>query len=432
MVQQRSKANAPAKIAIGTRGESAWDMALRQYDRAADKLNVNPSVRGVLRLPKREVTVHFPVQMDDGSTTIFTGYRVWHNVTRGPAKGGIRYHPSTDLDEVRALAMWMTWKCACVKIPYGGAKGGVTCDPKAMSQRELERMTRRYTTELAEVIGPDTDIPAPDVNTNPQVMAWIMDTYSMHHGHSIPGVVTGKPLSIGGSEGRIEATGHGVVYMIQEAAKALNVEIDGARAAVQGFGNAGASTARFLEEVGARVIAVSDSRGGVFNGDGLDLALVTRHKEETGSVVGTPRTSPVSNPDLLELECDILVPAALEGIITDRNAGSVKARIVAEAANGPTTPEADEILRGKGVFLIPDVLCNAGGVTVSYFEWVQDREEFFWSLEEINARLRRVMVRAFDDVYRTSVEHDVDMRLAAYMLAVSRVAEATLTRGIYP
>ncbi len=432
MVQQRPKPSASAMIEIGSRAETPWEMALRQYDRAADKLNVSPAVRGVLRLPKREVTVHFPVQRDDGTTEVFTGYRVWHNVTRGPAKGGIRYHPNTDLDEVRALAMWMTWKCACVKIPYGGAKGGVTCDPKAMSQRELERMTRRFTTELAEVIGPETDIPAPDVNTNPQVMAWIMDTYSMHHGHSIPGVVTGKPLSIGGSEGRVEATGHGVVYMVQEAAKAVGMELEGARVAIQGYGNAGEATARFMQEIGAKVIAVSDTRGGAFNGDGLDLALVTRHKQETGSVAGAPRTSAVSNAELVELDCDVLVPAALEGVITDLNVDNVKARIIAEAANGPTTPEADEVLRGKGVFLIPDILCNAGGVTVSYFEWVQDREEFFWAVDEINARLRRVMVRAFDDVYRTAVEHDVDMRLAAYMLAVSRVAEATLTRGIYP
>jgi glutamate dehydrogenase (NAD(P)+) len=370
--------------------------------------------------------------MDDGTTRVFTGYRVWHNVTRGPAKGGVRYHPQVDLDEVRALAMWMTWKCACVKIPYGGAKGGVTCDPKAMSARELERLTRRYTTEIADLIGPDSDIPAPDVNTNAQTMAWLMDTYSMHRGYSVPGVVTGKPVSIGGSEGRSEATGRGVVYTIQEAAKAIGLGIEGARVAVQGFGNAGEAAARFIQELGARVIAVSDSRGGVFRGDGLDLPLVSRHKQETGSVVGAPRTRPISNTDLLELDCDVLVPAALEGVITGQNAGRIRARIVAEAANGPTSPEADDLLHERGVMVIPDILCNAGGVTVSYFEWVQDREEFFWTIDEINARLRRVLVRAFEDVYRTSVEHAVDMRLAAYMLSVSRVAEATLTRGIYP
>ena len=411
---------------------SAWQIALQQYDRAADKLNLSSAVRDVLRYPKREVTVNFPVQMDDGSSRIFTGYRVWHNLGRGPAKGGIRFHPSARLDEIRALAMLMTWKCACVKIPYGGAKGGVTCDPKSMSIRELERMTRRFTTEIGDMLGPDSDIPAPDVNTNAQVMAWMMDTYSMHHGYSVTGVVTGKPVSIGGSEGRQEATGRGVIFTVQEAAKAIDLALPGARVVVQGYGNAGESAARFIAELGAKVIAVSDSHGGIFNGDGLDLPLVTRHKQETGSVVGTPRTRPISNQELLELECDILVPAALEGAITERNAPRVHARIVAEAANGPTSPEADDIFRERGIMVIPDILCNAGGVTVSYFEWVQDREEFFWSIDEINARLRRIMVRAFDDVHRTAVEHDIDLRLAAYMLSVSRVAEATLTRGFYP
>ncbi len=411
---------------------SAWQVALQQYDRAADKLNLGTAVREVLRYPKREVTVHFPVQMDNGSTSVFTGYRVWHNVTRGPAKGGIRFHPDTDLSEVRALAMWMTWKCACVKIPYGGAKGGVTCDPKKLSRRELERLTRRFTTEISDMIGPDSDIPAPDVNTNAQVMAWMMDTYSMHRGYSVTGVVTGKPVSIGGSEGRQEATGRGVIYLVQEAAKAIDLDLNGARVAVQGYGNAGEAAARFINELGAKVVAVSDSRGGVFNGDGLDLPLVTRHKQETGSVVGTPRTRDITNAELIEIDCDVLIPAALEGVITERNARGVKARLVAEAANGPTSPEADDIFRERGIMLIPDILCNAGGVTVSYFEWVQDREEFFWSIDEINARLRRIMVRAYEDVRRTSIEHDVDMRMAAYMLSVSRVAEATLTRGFYP
>ena len=328
--------------------------------------------------------------------------------------------------------MWMTWKCACVKIPYGGAKGGVTCDPKKLSARELERLTRRFTTEIGDMLGPDSDIPAPDVNTNAQVMAWMMDTYSMHRGYSVTGVVTGKPVSIGGSEGRLEATGRGVIYMIQEAAKTIDMDLNGARVVVQGYGNAGESAARFISELGARVVGVSDSRGGVFNGDGLDLPLVTRHKQETGSVVGAPRTRRVSNEELLELDCDILVPAALEGVITERNAPRVRARIIAEAANGPTSPEADDIFRDRGIIVIPDILCNAGGVTVSYFEWVQDREEFFWSIDEINARLRRIMVRAFDDVQRTAIEHDIDLRMAAYMLSVSRVAEATMTRGIYP
>jgi glutamate dehydrogenase (NAD(P)+) len=433
MTQQEVDKTASGQADGVVRGmSSAWKVALQQYDRAADRLNLSPAVREVLRYPKREVTVHFPVQMDDGTIRMFTGYRVWHNLGRGPAKGGMRFHPQSDLEEIRALAMLMTWKCACVKIPYGGAKGGVTCDPKTLSGRELERLTRRFTTEIGDMIGPDSDIPAPDVNTNAQVMAWMMDTYSMHHGYSITGVVTGKPVSIGGSEGRQEATGRGVVYTVQEAAKAIDLDLNGARVVVQGFGNAGEAASRFISELGARVIAVSDSRGGVFNGDGLDLPLVTRHKQETGSVTGTPRTRPITNEELLELDCDILIPAALEGVITEANAPRVRARIVAEAANGPTTPEADDILRERGIMVIPDILCNAGGVTVSYFEWVQDREEFFWSIDEINARLRRVMVRSFDDVHRTAVEHDIDMRLAAYMLSVSRVAEATLTRGIYP
>ncbi len=388
-------ASSPTDTSVEPGTSSAWKVALQQYDRAADKLNLGTAVREVLRYPKREVTVHFPVQLDDGSSRVYTGYRVWHNLARGPAKGGMRFHPSSDLDEIRALAMLMTWKCACVKIPYGGAKGGVTCDPKALSTRELERLTRRFTTEISDMIGPDSDIPAPDVNTNAQVMAWMMDTYSMHRGYSVTGVVTGKPVSIGGSEGRQEATGRGVVYTIQEAAKAVDVDLNGARVVVQGYGNAGESAARFIGELGAKVVGVSDSRGGVFNGDGLDLPLVTRHKQETGSVIGTPRTRAVTNAELLELECDVLIPAALEGVITERNAPHIR-------------------------------------VTVSYFEWVQDREEFFWSIDEINARLRRIMVRAFEDVHRTSIEHDVDLRLAALMLSVSRVAEATLTRGFYP
>ena len=411
---------------------SALRSALEQFDRAAERLHLDPGLRAVLRVPKRELTVNFPVEMDDGRVQVFSGYRVQHNLSRGPAKGGIRYHPRVDVDEVRALAMWMTWKCAVVRLPYGGAKGGVVCDPKVMSQRELERLTRRYTTEISVFIGPDADIPAPDVNTGPQTMAWIMDTYSMHHGYSIPAVVTGKPLSIGGSEGRADATAQGAVYCIEEAAGQLGLPLVGARVAVQGFGNAGEGAARLLHAQGAKIIAVSDSRGGVFNPEGLNPADLRRYKEETGSVVGAPRTRPISNADLLELECEILVPAALESVLTERNAERVKARIVAEAANGPTTPEADRILHERGVFVIPDVLCNAGGVTVSYFEWVQDRDAFFWTADEVNARLKRVMVAAFQDVLGTRQAEDADMRLAAQMLAVSRVAEATTTRGIYP
>jgi glutamate dehydrogenase (NAD(P)+) len=411
---------------------SLFAMAQAQFDRAADKLRLNPNVRGVLREPRRELTVHFPVELEDGSMEVFTGYRVQHNLARGPAKGGIRYHPEVSLGEVKALAMLMTWKCAAVKIPYGGAKGGVICDPKKLSLRELERLTRRYATEISILIGPESDIPAPDVGTNAQTMAWIMDTISMHQGYSVPGVTTGKPLSIGGSEGRADATGRGVVYCIQEAAKAQKMELRGARVAVQGYGKVGEATARLLHEVGCKVVALSDVTGGIYRGDGIEPSLARRHQQETGTIVGTPRTERISNADLLALDCDVLVPAAIESVITEENADSVRATIVAEGANGPTTPRADVILREKGITVIPDILCNAGGVTVSYFEWVQDREEFFWTLEEINARLRRIMTRAFDDALRLAREHEVDLRLAAYMLAVGRVAEATLTRGIYP
>jgi glutamate dehydrogenase (NAD(P)+) len=406
--------------------------ALQQFEAAADRLGLDPGLRAVLRVPQRELTVNFPVEMDDGRLRVFTGYRVQHNLARGPAKGGIRYHPEVDLDEVRALAMWMTWKCAVVRLPYGGAKGGVVCDPKLMSQRELERLTRRYATEISVLIGPESDIPAPDMNTGPQTMAWIMDTYSMHRGYSIPAVVTGKPLSIGGSEGRLEATGRGVVYCIQQAAEHLGLRLEGARVVVQGFGNVGEATARFLHELGARVIAVSESRGGVYNPNGLNPSELLRYKQEMGTLAGAPRTQPISNADLLELECEVLVPAAAASVITAANAPRIKTRILAEGANGPTTPAADRILEEKGVFIIPDILCNAGGVTVSYFEWVQDRDAYFWTADEINARLHRIMVSAFQDVVRFAERHQVDMRLAATMLGVSRVAEATLTRGIYP
>jgi glutamate dehydrogenase (NAD(P)+) len=411
---------------------STFAQAQRQFDLAADQLRLNSRVRGVLRETNRDLIVHFPVEMDDGSIEVFTGYRVQHNLARGPAKGGLRYHPGVTLDEVKALAMWMTWKCAVVKIPYGGAKGAVVCDPKLLSMRELERLTRRYTTEISVLLGGDRDIPAPDVGTNAQTMAWIMDTFSMHQGYSIPTVVTGKPLSIGGTEGRLDATGRGVVYVVQEAARAARIDLRGATVAIQGFGNVGEASARLMSELGCRIISVADMRGGVFRRDGIDVAACRRHKQETGSVVGLPRTEPISNDDLLELECDILIPAAIEGQITDRNAHRIRAKMVAEGANGPTTPEADEILRAAGTLVIPDVLCNAGGVTVSYFEWVQDREGFLWTLEEINARLKKIMVRAYEDVARIASEHDVGMRTAAYMIAVQRVAEATLTRGIYP
>jgi glutamate dehydrogenase (NAD(P)+) len=406
--------------------------ALAQFDDAADRLRLDPGIRAVLRVPKRELAVNFPVEMDDGRIQVFSGHRVQHNLARGPAKGGIRYHPEVDVDEVRALAMWMTWKCAVVRLPFGGAKGGVVCDPKVMSQRELERMTRRYATEISGLIGPDSDIPAPDLNTGPQTMAWIMDTYSMHHGYSVPAVVTGKPLSIGGSEGRLEATGRGVVYCIEQAAEHLGMKLAGARVAVQGFGNVGEPTVRLLHALGARIVAVSEETGGVYHPEGLNPADLLRYKQEMGSVVGAPRTQPLSNEEVLEVDCEVLVPAAVASVITERNAPRIKARIVAEGANGPTTPAGDRVLQERGVFVVPDILCNAGGVTVSYFEWVQDRDAYFWSADEINGRLQRIIVGAFQDVLRFSQQHDVPLRVGATMLGVSRVAEASATRGIYP
>jgi glutamate dehydrogenase (NAD(P)+) len=409
-----------------------WEVAIEQFDTAADKLHLDPNMRGILRECQRELTVHFPVRMHDGAVKVFTGYRVQHNTSRGPGKGGIRYHPSASLGEVKALAMWMTWKCAVVGIPYGGAKGAVICDPKNMTSQQLETLTRRYTTEIALLIGPDRDIPAPDVNTNAQTMAWIMDTYSMHAGHTVPAVVTGKPLSIGGSEGRNEATARGAVYTIIEASKHLGLDLEGARVVVQGFGNAGSFSAKLMAELGAIVVGLSDTQGGIHNPKGLDPNKVDAYKRETGSVVGFPGSVTISNGELLELDCDILIPAALENQIGEHNAPRIKAKLIAEAANGPTSPEADRILHEKGVFMIPDILCNAGGVTVSYFEWVQDLQNLFWREATINARLKEVMVKSFNDVLQMSLKHKVHMRTAAYMVAVARVAEATLTRGIYP
>jgi glutamate dehydrogenase (NAD(P)+) len=409
-----------------------WSVAQEQFGIAADRLHLDPNMRAILAECQRELTVHFPVRMTDGVVKVFAGYRVQHNVSRGPGKGGIRYHPSVTLNEVKALAMWMTWKCAVVGIPYGGAKGGVICDPKGMSQQQLETLTRRYATEIMLLIGPERDIPAPDVNTNAQTMAWIMDTYSMHHGYTAPAVVTGKPISIGGSEGRNEATARGAVYTIIEAAKHLGMDLEDARVVVQGFGNAGSFSAKLIAELGAKVIAVSDTSGGIFNAKGLDPNRVDAFKKETGSVVGFPGAEKVTNAELLEIECDVLIPAAIENQIGEHNAPNIKAKIVAEAANGPTSPEADRILFDRGVFLIPDILCNAGGVTVSYFEWVQDLQNLFWREATINARLKEVMVKSFNDVLDMSKKHKVDMRTAAYMVAVHRVAEATLTRGIYP
>ncbi len=409
-----------------------YHMAVQQFEAAADKINLSEDMREILRQPKRELTVNFPVRLDNGRVKTFTGYRVQHNVNRGPAKGGIRYSPEVTLDEVKALAMWMTWKCAVVGIPYGGAKGGVICDPKQMNPSELERLTRRYATEISIIIGPHSDIPAPDVNTNAQVMGWIMDTYSMHEGYSIPAVVTGKPLSIGGSEGRNDATATGVLFVTRQAAKRMDMPLKGARVSIQGFGNAGSIAARLFHHEGCKIVAVSDTKGGIYNEAGLDPSAVLRFKQERGSVIDFPHAEKVGIQDVLELPCDVLVPAATEGVITSANAHRVQARIISEAANGPTTPEADAILFKKGAMVIPDILANAGGVTVSYFEWVQDLQSFFWGVDEITKRLEVIMNRSFAAVAEKADQSSCDLRLAAYMLAISRVAEATQVRGIYP
>jgi glutamate dehydrogenase (NAD(P)+) len=411
---------------------NAWAVAQAQFDLAAKRLNLDEAMRRVLREPRRELTVHFPVKMDDGSVQVFTGYRVQHNLGRGPAKGGIRYHQDVSLDEVKALAMWMTWKCAVVGIPYGGGKGGVIVDPKKLSQKELEALTRRFFTEIEVLVGPEKDIPAPDVNTNAQVMAWMMDTYSMHMGYTVPGVVTGKPISLGGSEGRNEATARGTVYCIVEAVRHLGIELDKARVSIQGFGNAGSIAAQLISAEKATVVAVSDSTGGIHNPNGLDINRVIAWKQEHGTVQGFPGSKDISNEQVLEVDCDILIPAALENQITERNAGNIKARLIAEAANGPTTPEADEILWKAGKFMIPDILCNAGGVTVSYFEWVQDLNRDHWSEQVVNEKLKGIMVKAFQETLAIARREQINMRTAAYLLAVKRVAEATQMRGLYP
>ncbi len=409
-----------------------WLVAQQQFDLAAERLNLDPGLRQVLREPRRELTVHFPVKMDDGSVKVFTGYRVQHNLGRGPAKGGIRYHQDVSLDEVKALAMWMTWKCAVVGIPYGGGKGGVVVDPKKLSRKELEGLSRRFFTEIEVLVGPERDIPAPDVNTNAQIMSWFMDTFSMHVGYTVPGVVTGKPISLGGSEGRNEATARGCVFTIVEAAAHLGMDLAKATVSVQGFGNAGSIAARLMAMEGSKILAVSDSQGGIFSAEGLDVERVVSWKAEHGTVQGFPGSTDITNAEVLEIECDILIPAALENQITDKNAGRIKARIIGEAANGPTTPEADRILHENGAFLIPDILCNAGGVTVSYFEWVQDLNRDHWTEAEVNAKLKEIMVRAFGEVLDMAGTADVDMRTAAYLLAVQRVADATAMRGLYP
>jgi glutamate dehydrogenase/leucine dehydrogenase len=412
--------------------ENPYAAALKMLDDAAEKINLNKNIWERLRHPRRCLIVTLPVRMDDGSQKIFEGYRVQHDYSRGPAKGGVRYHPDVTLDEVKALAAWMTWKCAVVSIPYGGAKGGVRCNPKEMSRAEIERLTRRYATEILIIIGPDKDIPAPDVYTDAQVMAWIMDTYSVAQGHSVPGVVTGKPISLGGTLGRKEATGRGCVFTTREATKVLNMDLTKSTVAVQGFGNVGYSAARIFHEVGAKIIAVSDSKGGVYNPKGLDPAKVLDAKKKGSSVIDYKEGDRITNEELITLKCDVLVPSALENVITLKNAAKVQARIIAEGANGPTAPEADEILQGNGVFVIPDILANAGGVTVSYFEWVQNIQEFFWSEEDVNRKLGEIMVRSFNEVFKMGRDHKVSPRLAAYMLAVGRVAEAIQLLGLYP
>jgi glutamate dehydrogenase (NAD(P)+) len=403
-----------------------------QFDIAAEHLKLDPGLRQILRTPKRIMEVSIPTKMDNGQLKVFTGFRVQHNIARGPAKGGMRYHPNVTLDEVKALAAWMTWKTAAVNIPYGGGKGGVICDPKRMSKGELERMTRRFISEILPIIGPERDIPAPDVYTDAQTMAWMMDTYSMTLGYSALGVVTGKPLSLGGSQGRKDATARGCLFVTEEACRVKRMSLRGSTVAIQGFGNAGAAAARLFAEKKAKIIAISDSRGGVHNSRGIDPLKAMRYKERAGTVVGMPGTSRISNDDLLTMKCDILIPAALENVITLGNAEQIKAKIVAEAANGPTTPHADEVLARKGITLLPDILANAGGVTVSYFEWAQDLQGYFWQENEVNDKLEFVMKRAFNAVHESTRKHRVHMRTGAYILAVGRVADATMVRGLFP
>ena len=410
-----------------------FEIAKKQIDRVGKRLGLNPDLIELFKTPKRELTVNFPVKMDDGRLKVFTGYRVQFNDALGPFKGGIRYHWNVSLDEVRALACWMTWKCAVMGLPYGGAKGGVICNPKEMSKGELERMTRRYASAISLIIGPEKDIPAPDVYTDSQTMAWIMDTISVHAGYAVPGVVTGKPIAIGGSRGRDEATSRGLMYAVREACKRIKLNPKGATVAVQGYGNVGYHAARLLhDELGCTIVAASDSKGGIYNPKGFDPKDVLTHKEKKGSVVGFPGTKLISNEDLLELDVDILAPSALENAITSENAPQIKAKIVAEGANGPTTPDADDILSRKGIIVIPDILANGGGVTVSYFEWVQNLQQFFWTDADVREKLERHITQAFDAVWETSKREKVDMGMGAYMVAIGRVAEAYKYRGIYP
>jgi glutamate dehydrogenase (NAD(P)+) len=407
------------------------DMAIEQFEIAAERLGVDPNVARRLRRPDRALIVSVPTRMDDGGVRVFTGYRVQHNDVLGPFKGGIRYHPAVNLGEVAALAMWMTWKCSLVGLPLGGAKGGIACDPAELSRHELQSMTRRFTAEIINVIGPEVDVPAPDMGTGEQVMAWIMDTYSQHKGHAVPEIVTGKPVAIGGTLGRREATGRGVVYMVLEAAKYLNIDLSRCTAVVQGFGNVGSVAVKELASIGVKVIGVSDRTGGFVDEKGLPVEKLLELADKNHSLEGCPYGDKISNEQLLELKCDVLVPAALEMQITKANAAKIQCRILAEGANGPTTPDADAILRDNGIFLIPDILANAGGVVVSYFEWVQDLQNFFWNEVEVNSKLREILVKSFHEVLRMSEKHRVDMRLAALMIGIDRVARAMLWRGLY-
>jgi len=408
-----------------------WEAQAARFDLAARKLNLDEGLWKVLRYPNREIIVHIPVALDNGSLEVYTGFRVQHSIARGPAKGGIRYSPDVTLDEVRALASWMTWKCAVVNIPFGGAKGGIICDPHKMSMGELERMTRRYTAELFEFIGPEKDVPAPDVNTNEQTMAWIMDTYSMHMRQTVTSVVTGKPLNIGGSRGRREATGRGIMIVCDEAVKKLGLNVADTRVIVQGFGNVGSNAARLMAEVGYKIIGIAEVDGGLYNSNGIDLEALWEFRQRNGTIHGFPEAEKVDPAELLVTECEILIPAATENQITSLNANQVKCRILAEGANGPTTAAADEILAAKKVFVIPDILCNAGGVTTSYFEWVQDRQGYFWKESVVNDQLEHIMKSSFQDVVRYAEIHGVNNRIAAYMLAIDRVAYTIRQRGIY-
>jgi len=417
-------------------GDNPFRIAQQQFDIAADILGLPDGIRAILRVPQRELTVNFPVKMDNGNTRMFTGYRVQHNLSRGPVKGGIRYHPNVDIDEVRALAMWMTWKCALVNIPYGGAKGGVIVNPNQLSLGELERLTRRFATEISILLGPERDIPAPDMGTNAQMMAWIMDTISMHRGYTVPAVVTGKPVNIGGSLGRVDATGRGVMLMVREIARRLGRDLDGLRVVIQGFGNVGSTAALLLNQSGCAVVGISDATGGYYRPAGLDISAMRtftdRHSFRMLEGYSDPEVERISGAALLELDCDVLIPAAIENQITQQNAERIRARMIIEAANGPTTPVADQILSERGVMVVPDILANAGGVIVSYFEWVQGLQEFFWDERDVNEKLDRIIVGAFNQVWQMATERRLTLRTAAYLLAVQRVADANQTRGVYP